>query len=75
MELKVICQCGQKFKFDVEPVGGRMPFAVNCPVCHADATSAANALLAEKFGFVPARPADEAPPLFPPSKPSPHDRR
>ncbi len=62
MELKVICQCGQKFKFDVEPVGGRMPFAVNCPVCNADGTAAANALLAEKFMFVPPAPAASAPP-------------
>ena len=25
MELKVVCQCGQKFKFEVEPVNGQMP--------------------------------------------------
>lgn len=62
MELKVICQCGQKFKFDVEPVNGRMPFNVNCPVCQADGTAAANAQLAEHFRFVPPSPADSAPP-------------
>ena len=61
MELKVICACGQKFKFDVELVGGRMPFAVNCPVCQADGTAAANALLAEKFMFVPPAPVAVAP--------------
>ena len=60
MELKVVCACGQKFKFEVEPVGGRMPFAVNCPVCHADGTAAANALLAEKFMFVPPMPGSAA---------------
>ncbi len=47
MELKVVCECGQKFKFDVEPVNGQMPFNVNCPVCNKDGTAAANAMLAE----------------------------
>jgi hypothetical protein len=45
MDLKVVCQCGQKFKFDVEPVNGRMSFTVNCPVGNADGTAAANALI------------------------------
>ena len=53
MELKVVCQCGQKYKFDVEPVNGRMPFTVNCPVCNLDGTAAANALLNEKRGTQP----------------------
>ncbi|MGA3267765.1 MAG: hypothetical protein ABSE16_13185 [Verrucomicrobiota bacterium] len=48
MELKLVCGCGQKYKFNVEPLGGRMPFAVKCPVCGADGTSAANAILDEK---------------------------
>jgi hypothetical protein len=47
MELKVQCHCGQKFKFDVEPVNGQVPFAVTCPVCGADGTQTANAILAE----------------------------
>ena len=74
MELKVVCQCGQKFKFDVEPVGGRMPFQVNCPVCGVDGTAVANQLLAEKFGFVPPRASTEAPQMFPPGS-FPKDRR
>ncbi len=49
MELKIVCQCGQKFKFDVEPVNGRMPFTVNCPVCNMDGTAAANAALTGLF--------------------------
>lgn len=53
MELKVVCQCGQKFKFDVEPVNGRMPFTVNCPVCNADGTETANGLLAQSFSSPP----------------------
>lgn len=47
MELKVLCNCGQKYKFDVDPVNGRMPFAVNCPVCGVDGTPLANQLLAQ----------------------------
>jgi len=46
-EVKVLCGCGQKYKFDVEPANGRMPFAVNCPVCGTDGTPAANAILAQ----------------------------
>jgi len=49
MELKIICDCGQKYKFDVEPVNGRMPMKVNCPVCNADGTGAANAILSRTF--------------------------
>jgi hypothetical protein len=45
IELKVQCDCGQKYKFDVEPINGRMPFTVNCPVCGVDGTDKANALL------------------------------
>ncbi|HWD19943.1 MAG TPA: hypothetical protein VHB20_11760 [Verrucomicrobiae bacterium] len=55
MELKLLCGCGQKYKFDVEPAGGQMPFAVNCPVCGVDGTPLANAQLAQV-----------APPLAPP---------
>ena len=53
MELKVVCQCGQKFKFDVEPVNGQMPFAVNCPVCNLDGTVTANAMLAQMLTAPP----------------------
>jgi hypothetical protein len=68
MELKVVCKCGQKFKFDVEPVNGRMPFAVNCPVCNGDGTAAANALLSEKRGTQPINlKAMAAPPPIAPS--------
>jgi hypothetical protein len=64
MELKVVCECGQKFKFDVEPVNGRMPFMVNCPVCNADGTAAANALIAEMISTAP--PVAAAPPPIAP---------
>ena len=45
MELKLLCDCGQKYKFDVEPVNGQMPFAVTCPACGVDGTTSANAEL------------------------------
>jgi hypothetical protein len=56
MELKIVCQCGQKIKFDVEPVNGQMPFTVICPVCTADGTTTANARLAEFFAQQPPAP-------------------
>jgi hypothetical protein len=47
MEVKVLCPCGAKFKFDVEPVRGRMPTPISCPSCGADATGHANAIIEE----------------------------
>lgn len=64
MELKVLCGCGQKIKFDVEPVNGQMPYQVNCPVCNADATQIGNAAMAEKLALNPTAATTEtsAPP-------------
>ena len=53
--VKVQCGCGQKFAFDVEPVNGRMPQPVKCPVCGADGTAAANEIIARMLP--PPRPA------------------
>jgi len=64
MELKVVCQCGQKYKFDVEPVNGRMPFTINCPVCNLDGTATANALIA-------GQPAIASPAIAPPPPSAP----
>ena len=50
MTIKVLCECGQKFAFDVEPVNGRMPGTVQCPACGADGTAAANANIASQIG-------------------------
>ncbi len=66
MELKVQCDCGQKYKFDVEPVNGRMPFTVACPVCGADGTGKANAILQQSVVYQippPPPPAPEQPRL------------
>lgn len=56
MELKVVCDCGQKYKFDVVPVNGLMPFTVNCPTCGVDGTQAANQLLGQHLASVPTPP-------------------
>ena len=50
MIIKIQCPCGSKYSFEVEPVEGRMPFAVNCPTCNADGTETANRLIAEAAG-------------------------
>jgi hypothetical protein len=59
LEIKVQCDCGQKYKFDVEPVDGRMPFVVNCPICGVNGTEKANQILNQIFPQpnVPAAPA------------------
>jgi hypothetical protein len=50
MTIKIQCPCGSKYSFEVEPVEGRMPFAVQCPTCNADGTEMANQLIAEADG-------------------------
>jgi hypothetical protein len=60
MEIKILCACGTKFKFDVEPVNGRMPGAVNCPACGADATEQANEVIRSAL-YPPAEPLAAAP--------------
>ena len=45
--VKVECGCGQRYAFDVEPLNGRMPASVVCPVCGADGTAAANESIAQ----------------------------
>ena len=47
MPIKISCGCGQRYSFDIEPVNGRMPSSVACPVCGADGTSVANAIIAQ----------------------------
>jgi hypothetical protein len=73
--IKILCGCGQKYAFDVEPVGGHMGYAVQCPVCSADGTAVANQLIARHLSALaaPARglrvTADNSPreiPLPPP---------
>ncbi len=78
IELKVHCDCGQKFKFDVEPVNNRMPFTVACPVCGADGTGKANDLLQQMTAFKliepSSAPASVTPPPAPPISQAPRIR-
>lgn len=41
------CGCGQAYRFEVEPVDGRMPGTVVCPTCGVDGTVAANEAIAQ----------------------------
>jgi hypothetical protein len=52
--IKIQCACGQRYAFDVEPVNGRMASPVACPVCGADGTIAANAIIARNAQPQPA---------------------
>ena len=61
--IKVQCGCGQKYAFDVEPVHGRMPAPVACPVCGADGTATANDILRQTHS-APAAPAATAAPAM-----------
>jgi hypothetical protein len=47
--IKIQCECGQRYAFDVEPVNGRMTSPVACPACGADGTIATNALIAQNM--------------------------
>jgi len=60
MNIKIQCRCGTKFAFDVEPVDGRMPAAVQCPVCGADGTEDANAAIHAQSAPVRVRVASPA---------------
>jgi hypothetical protein len=73
-EIKLQCDCGQKYKFEVEPNLERMPFPVQCPVCGADGTARANVILQQHLpvadiSAATAPPVAVAPP--PPGAPSP----
>ena len=46
MPVKIQCGCGQKYAFDIEPVCGRMPGKIACPVCGLDGTRVANEIIA-----------------------------
>ena len=54
MEVKILCPCGAKYKFDVEPLDGRLPGPVKCPVCAADGTTLGNDVIARNLATTPA---------------------
>lgn len=45
--IKIQCECGQKYAFEIEPVNGQMPSTIACPTCGADGTSTANSIIAQ----------------------------
>lgn len=51
--IKIECECGQHYAFDVEPVNGRMPARVACPTCGSDGTISANDTIARLFPSEP----------------------
>jgi hypothetical protein len=61
LDIKVQCDCGQRYQFEVEPVDGRMPASISCPACGLEGTDKANQLIQEKLaqalaGQTPPRP-------------------
>ncbi len=72
MHIKLECYCGMKYEFDVEPVDGRMPYAINCPNCDGDGTDYANQFIAQNLRPQPALatpPLEPQPDLPPAGKP------
>ena len=49
MEVKIYCSCGSKYKFDVEPLNGKLPGPVSWPVCGADGTQKGNEVIAQSL--------------------------
>lgn len=47
--VKIECECGQRYAFDIEPIEEKMPGPVACPSCGADGTAAANEYLSQHF--------------------------
>jgi hypothetical protein len=45
--VKIICACGQKYAFDVEPVGVKMLVPVFCPSCAREGTRDAEQFIAK----------------------------
>ncbi|MDB6032876.1 MAG: hypothetical protein JWM16_3214 [Verrucomicrobiales bacterium] len=43
--IKILCGCGQKYTFDVEPSSKGVGFIVQCPVCGTDGCEAANQII------------------------------
>ena len=80
MHIRVECNCGQAYAFDVDPVNNLMPCGVACPDCGADGTELANQFIASAATAPPApvpSPPPPAPELRinrpPPAFPAPPD--
>ncbi len=62
--VKIICGCGQKYAFDVQPLNGRMPAPVQCPVCGRDVTAIANEVIERTLGAQPVPSAPQSAPVL-----------
>ena len=51
--VKILCACGQKYSFQVQPREGRMPAPIACPVCQRDGTAEANRIIASLLAADP----------------------
>lgn len=79
MKIKLECYCGMNYEFDVDPVDGRMPYAISCPNCGGDGTDYANQYLAQTLCAPPpeedvvediiVEPANPSPPASTPLPP------
>jgi hypothetical protein len=58
--VKIECDCGQRYAFDVEPVDGRMTSSVACPACGSDGTSTANDIISHCCTPLPPMTPDSA---------------
>ncbi len=57
--IKIQCECGQPYAFEIEPENGKMPVAIACPTCGRDGTAAANEVIARSLAASPqVAPAD-----------------
>jgi hypothetical protein len=56
MEIKIQCNCGARYKFEIEPVHSRMPTPVKCPECGADGTFQANQQIQQALTGAPPPP-------------------
>jgi hypothetical protein len=69
--VKIECDCGQHYAFDVEPVNGRMSFPVACPTCGVDGTGTANEIIAGKMALMASAPPPPIPVRAPVRAPEP----
>lgn len=51
--IKIQCECGQRYAFDAESGVYLLPGAIACPVCGADGTANANAVIAHSMSGQP----------------------
>ena len=62
MEVKILCSCGTKYKFDVDDSVRQLTDPITCPSCGVDGTEAANQYLAQAAALPPPDMAAAQPP-------------